>query len=330
MMKHNFFDIRNRSEMPFQIFIGGRGIGKTFSALTEISELAENEKFLFLRRQATEIEKLCTDIANPFKAINRVNNRNISVNFNAKLGLGIFSENEKNIGYCGALSTFYGLRGIDVEEVVTILFDEFIPEKLARPIKDEGLAFLNLYETVNRNRELLGKPPVKVYFLANSISLNNPILAELGVINVIHSMIMNGKNRYTDKNRGLYIEYITNSPISAEKEATALYKLSGTDSRFNEQALKNRFDDDTRQVKKVDLKQFKPLFVYGNCTLYQHKSEAMFHAVMRSVPAQYYFKEYETARLRLLFAPKYRMIIASNACTYDSYSTKIYLDNALL
>ena len=27
---------------------------------------------------------------------------------------------------------------------------------------------------------------------------------------------------------------------------------------------------------------------------------------MHSVPAQYYFKEYETARLRLLFAPKYR------------------------
>ena len=48
-------------------------------------------------------------------------------------------------------------------------------------MKNKFMLFFNLYETVNRNRELEGKEPVKVYMLSNSTSLDNEILAELSI-----------------------------------------------------------------------------------------------------------------------------------------------------
>ena len=66
-----------------------------------------------------------------------------------------------------ALSTFGNLRGVDFSDVDMIFFDEFVPQKNARPIKAEAEAFFNLYETVNRNRELDGRPPVRVLMLSN-------------------------------------------------------------------------------------------------------------------------------------------------------------------
>ena len=37
MSENFFFDIKGRSAMPFQVYIGGRGIGKSYSALRELA-----------------------------------------------------------------------------------------------------------------------------------------------------------------------------------------------------------------------------------------------------------------------------------------------------
>ena len=67
-----------------------------------------------------------------------------------------------------ALSVVANIRGIDFSDYDYILFDEFIPSDGERPIKREFEAFLNFYETVNRNRELEGKPAVKCFLIRAS------------------------------------------------------------------------------------------------------------------------------------------------------------------
>ena len=59
--KDFFFDITNRSKMPVQVYIGGRGIGKTYSALRFLSEFPADEKWIYMRRTDKEIEACGTD-----------------------------------------------------------------------------------------------------------------------------------------------------------------------------------------------------------------------------------------------------------------------------
>ena len=66
-----FFDIKGRSAMPFQVYIGGRGIGKSYSALRELAlNVPSDEKWIYMRRTGKEIEACSTEFGNPFKTIN--------------------------------------------------------------------------------------------------------------------------------------------------------------------------------------------------------------------------------------------------------------------
>lgn len=329
--KPTYFDVTGRSDMTVQFYIGARGIGKTYSALRLGAlglDRAKGEKFLYLRRMASEIERVCTDVGNPFKSINSKESCNIEIDYNARMSFGTFTDNGETVGYATALSTFYGLRGIDLSDVTLIIFDEFISEIQRKSIKDEGIVFLNMIETVNRNRELDGAAPVKVMCFANAISLDNEILLELGVVNVIYKMIESGKQRYTDKKRGLYIEYIV-SDISQAKESTALYRLAGKDSKFYDQAILNKFGNDFDLVKKCNIQEYKPAIVYGTATIYKHKTLSKYYVTNKPVPCSMTLRESDNGRLRILFGPRYRLLLASKLIFFDAYETKLYLDSAL-
>ena len=82
----NIYDYRSK-DYPFNIFIGGRGTGKTYSALTGFT--GDNPrvhiygKFLYMRRRQDDIE-VCADTdkgegANPFKSINTDFKHNIGI-----------------------------------------------------------------------------------------------------------------------------------------------------------------------------------------------------------------------------------------------------------
>ena len=51
-----------------------------------------------------------------------------------------------------ALSTFASVRSLSAEGYEVLFFDEIIPERHEHPIKEEGLAFANVLESLNRNR----------------------------------------------------------------------------------------------------------------------------------------------------------------------------------
>ena len=143
------------------VIIGGRGIGKTYSALDYVMKL--QVPFIYMRNTDVQIKECVTAFGNPFKRWNTDHGRNVYFKSEKSHSL-IYEETEEAvtlpIGYAVPLSTFENLRGVDLSDVKIVLFDEFIERR--RLSFNQFESFQNFYETVNRNRELLGEDPLQV------------------------------------------------------------------------------------------------------------------------------------------------------------------------
>lgn len=331
-MNKMYTDPVGRSDMPIQVFIGIRGVGKTYPLLWH-SIYDKDKKWLLMRRTSEEMKTLCNDFANPYKSIMVNEGIEIKASYINKYNVGFFDlmegdEKVRNVSTGVALSTFSKMRGLDFSDITDLIFDEFIPEKHVNKIREEGEAFLHAYETINRNRELEGRPPLRVYLLANAINLNNDILLKLGCVTVIAKMMQEGKKRYTDKKRGVYVELLSNDLFVAEKSRTTLYQLAG-DSNFTAQSLKNQFTgDDMRLIKKdVPINEYNPIFVLEDYVVYQHKATGDMH--IRKSKASSKLQRYVLQDKDVLywrFAPKYRMACLTKTISYDDYTTKLIFD----
>ena len=330
MSENFYFDIKGRSAMPFQVYIGGRGIGKSYSALRELAlDMPEDEKWIYMRRTGKEIEACATEFGNPFKTINKDFGTAIVPMSGGKGAAEYFYNNldEDNPILCGygvALSTFAGLRSMDLSDVTLVVFDEFIPERQVKRIKAEGDALLNFYETVNRNRELQGRPPLKLILLANAIDLANPILETLGIITEIENMISHGEHRRTIPQRGLYIERVGKVGVTNAKQHTALYQLANAD--FTNDTLNADFlsADLTTIKRNVNLKEYKPVFRFSDYVVF--RSSKAFHIQKSDITVAKNFPESAGVKVRTFFAPTYRVARAYGNITFESYTTQVFFD----
>ena len=273
---------------PFIFCVGGRGTGKTYGALKYVYNT--HRPFLYIRRTKTQFELTSKTETNPFKALEMddaippVITKSIAKDLTG-LYIGEINDDDKFVpigepfGYMSALSTFSNLRGMSFEEIEYILFDEFIPEPHEKLIRNEAQAFLNLVETVNRNRELKGRPAVKVICLANANDIANPLYVELDIVKKSEQMMSNHKTLSIDERRGLCMIHLFASPISERKKHTALYKLTTTKSSdFNNMALDNRFyKDESALIRSCNLNEYTPIVTVSNITIYQHKSRREFY-----------------------------------------------------
>jgi hypothetical protein len=273
--------------------VGPRGTGKSYGILQWI--LKNDLKFILLRRTQTEADAIGTALTNPFKAIMRdfpaldVQISSVRKNVSA-FSVRMDSEGEyKQSGYLCSLSTFATIKGMDLSDVDVIFYDEFIPERHQRPIKDEYTALMNVYESVNRNRELQGRKPCKLICAANSTDIANPIFIGLEIVDRIARQMQKGIEVYRDPERRLAIYMFMHSPISGEKAQTALYRLTAG-SDFQNMAIRNMFDIDQRYIKSLPLKEYKPVCRFGELVIYQHKSRSEYYArcgAAGTVPAVY-------------------------------------------
>lgn len=324
-----FYDIRKdcKSDMPFKIIIGPRGCGKTYSVLDYMQEVSsESSKFIYMRRDGTEIDSCASDYGNPFKSLNMDKGYSISPFQISKFnGFGIGNDiTAECIGYGVALSTFASMRSQDFSDVDRIFFEEFIPEKHKRKIKGEGQALLNVYETINRNRELKGEKPVEMIMCANGIDLANPILLELGATSLIAKMLANKQRRLTVPEKQLYIEIIPRTKVSDAKEQTALYKLANKD--FIVDALDTTFRGaDLQFVRKgVNLRSYKTEFSYGNYVVFSNKEH--FYIAESKVPCKIAIPERELQRFKAVFGPRYRILRGMGNIYFDDYVTLTLFD----
>lgn len=272
-----------RLRYPLIFIVGGRGTGKTYGML---KHAVENKiKFLFLRRTATQYDIISKKEMNPFKKLNIDNGWNITTAPISKQLGGFYHCEEVDgkikidgdaIGYMSALSTFSNLRGFSAEDVELIIFDEFIPEPHERLIKSEYKVFLNMYETVNRNRELEGREPCKLVALANSNTIGNPIFLGMRVVNKVEQLNHSKENLYKDDERGFAIISMKDSPISKRKNDTVLYKFAH-DKDFESMALDNEFDMKYGLIKSQNLIEFRPVVNVGEICIYEKKDGSSFY-----------------------------------------------------
>lgn len=266
--------------LTFNIIVGGRGTGKTFGFLQEL-RLDNPRPFLLMRRTQVQADLISNPKFSPLLALDRVRGcHTLTKKINKYIG-GIY-EAEVNkdgtmeaygppLGYTAALSSIHNVRGYSAD-VDDIIFDEFNPEKGERQtISDEFNSFRNAYETLNRNRELEGRDPIKVWMLSNSNTLGNPYFIGLRIVEQVDKMIRKGQEVWRDPERGLMVINLAASPISEKKAATALYRLTGPDE-FTGMALGNEFSQEARsRTGSVPLRELIPLVQIGELQIYRHK-----------------------------------------------------------
>ena len=272
-------------EAPFVFCYGGRGTGKTYGTLGYCRK--EEKQFMLMRRTAVQVDMLKRDDLQPFKILNKDNGWSIQ-SFPINQYLSAFYESELNdkgkliptgdrYGLLAALSTFSNLRGIDAQDIEILVLDEFIPEENERPIKGEANAVFNAYETINRNRELSGRKPLKLICLANSNRIDNPIFMELKLVTLAQKLRASGREYYYDPKRKILLVDLFKSKISEEKAETALYQLTrGTE--FYDMAIKNRFtNEQPSRVGSRNIKEYKAVVSVGEITIYKHKSKREYY-----------------------------------------------------
>ena len=275
-----------KTKVPFIFVIGGRGTGKTYGALKYVIE--SGTKFCLMRRTQSQLETIAKPETNPFKSVIRDLDLPWSCDPQAA-GKSIWAyrktwmEDGKPVldpepmGYAIALSTVSNLRGFDMTDVSLLIYDEFIPERHERAIKGESDAFLNCYETINRNREIQGKPPLQVLCLANSNDFASPLMIGRGLVSTVEKRINQGKESYVNPQKGIGLFLLNDSPISKEKSMTSLYKLT-VGTAFSEMAISNAFDganDD--DIDPQDLRNYNPLVGVGELCVYKHKSYSSYY-----------------------------------------------------
>lgn len=317
-----YFDIADRADKfrPVNIIIGGRGIGKSYSTLDYI--IKEDKPFLYLRNTDIQMLESAGEFGNPFKRLNLDKGYKYKLLRSAKHY--IIKDGETVKGFGAALSTFANLRGVDLSDIKYVIFDEFI--ELKRLSFDQFRAFVGLYETINRNRELQGDKPLICFLLSNSQKIDNDILAGFGLIEKIMQMMKsNQENYYSDE---IWLS-LPKSEISEAKRQTAIYKMTEKTDIYKE-ALNNTFAyDNFENIKKEKLNEYNPLCGYENIYIYRHKTTGRIFVSEKPHNKHLYSGKDE----RMLFMRSYGLALLQhkqhNNIIYDTYSARRGFENII-
>ena len=313
---------------PFNFLVGGRGTGKTYTSLKVARE--EGLMFMLMRRTQSQSDLISKPEFSVFKPLNHDLNISVEVERISKYNSAFYEELEegkKIIGYTCALSTISNMRGFDASDIQLLIYDEFIPEKHERLLKNEADALWNAYETMNRNREMKGNAAMQMLCLANANDIANPVFESLNLIRIADKMQKGNSERWTDDKRGIQLIMLHRSPISRQKIKTALYNLTeGT--QFSEMALDNSFNIDRHHIKPQPLNEFLPICSIGELNIYRHKSDNRLYAsthVSGVFNRKYRVTESDKLYYRRMFRSHWDLYISNRIDFEDILSEQIFL-----
>ena len=323
--KPKFYDCTEviENNFTFCFLIGGRGIGKTYSALRYTKE--NTVKTMYLRNKDTEIKFACSPDGNPFKKLNKDKGWKVKIPRVGNTLKSIIDEESKEcLGYVAPVCTFGNIAGADFSDVDLCIYDEFIPKKTDRILGNLGELFSAAYETMNRNRELLGENAIKTVFLTNSNSLASDVLIYFGLVPIIEQMISKNETVYTDSEKSIYVELIE-SEISEQKKQTALYKaIAGT--AYADMALNNEFAFDSfYNVKKRPIKEYYPICAIDGIYIYRHKSNGTYYACRSRADCP----TFTSADSLALFYRSYGLDIREQCISGNMYFAEFLIKNTL-
>ena len=266
----------------FYSVTGARGVGKTYGLFKWCLE--QGKKFIYLRRLKSQLDQCARTDGNPFKKINTDTGRNIQPK--SAGGNILFRDGENLVAVGVALSTVANVRGIDFSDYDVIVFDEAIASEGERPIPKEFNAFLNFYETVNRNRELSGDKPVQAVLLGNANRLTNPYFSGWGFMKTALKMINGGQMVWRSRDGTRIMILLLDSPISKRKAETGLYKNASKD--FVTMALDNAFRTDGTNIRSMPLIEYTHIVSVGEIGIYRHKTERKYYVSFTTKDQPFY------------------------------------------
>lgn len=315
-----YVDLRNLLfnklvDFPFIFMVGARGIGKTYASID--LTYTDNVPSIFMRRTQTQCDAISTNELFQGSEYCMKNDIIYDIQPLTKNLYGVyFNESEYALMVQTALSTIANIRGFNMLDRKILWYDEFLPEKHARAMRYEGQALLNAYESINRNREFQGAPPLKLVAMSNSDRLDNPLFADFNLITACDKQFEKGHIYYADKSRGVCVINFVNSPVSEKKKNTALYKFSkGMD--FQDMALENKFMDEKSKQKSINLKKLEPIMNLGELTIYRTKDTKEFYV------STHYMKT------GLVFTNTEKSLLAWRKCDYCRGMYYMYLHDDL-
>ena len=214
----------------FNLIFGNRGAGKTYGAIKRAVQnfKKDGSEFIYLRRYKSEFE----DITAFFSAL--VKNEEFPEDKFEVKGKKFYI-NDKLFGYAVALSTATKKKSVSYPKVSLIIFDEFIIEKsVLHYLRNEVKIFLDFYITVSRYER-----DVKVFFLANAITMQNPYCLHFNLY------LPHGKNIM--KRNDVLLEMVENPEFTEHVKQTRVGKmLLENDPDYSSYAIENKFMLDNR------------------------------------------------------------------------------------
>lgn len=270
----HIYEVGVKNNINFYIIIGKRQVGKTYGTLKFMIE--NNNPFIFLRTNQRELDTVIGGFDSPFDKIEEYAGL-IKFKKEGEYSSGIYllddtGENATNIGKAAAITTFGHIRGINGDRFTDVVYDEFIPEEHMNRLKAAGSALLNLHDSVNGNRELEGRPCLRVWLLANSNDLCNSVLESLNLVKIIEKMTIRGEEYKIDKKRGYMVLLPDSSVIVSQRAKGGLYKMIGTDNDYARMSLGNEFSkNDFSDVKSMPLMEYNPFITVGRISIHMHK-----------------------------------------------------------
>lgn len=316
---------------PFNFLIGGRGTGKTYTTLKTATE--DEQLFMFMRRTQAQADLISKPEFSVFKPLNEDLKWDVMVKSISKYNSMFYTvsgDDEKTLhplGYTCALSTLSNMRGFDASDIQLLIYDEFIPEKHERLLKNEADALFNAYETMNRNRELKGIAPIQMVCLANANDITNPVFESLKLIRIADKMQKGNADRWTDDKRGIQLIMLHRSPISKKKSNTVLYNLTDG-STFSNMAISNDFNVDRQHVKPRPLAEYLPVCSIGELCIYRHKSNNRLYASTHMSGVfnrRYTLSDADRLHYQRIYRTQWDMYISNHIDFEDILSEKLFL-----
>ena len=192
-MKYYSLNKINKKDATYNVIFGERSNGKTYATLKQVLEnyFSDGSQFAYIRRWSVDVQpKRMNNLFNAiiedgylenlsggkFTAIFYRTGRFYLCTYNDK-GKPIYNE-EDVIGYAFSLSENEHNKANSYPRVTTIIFDEFLTNKIYLP--DEFMLFMNTVSTIVRQRT-----NVKIYMLGNTVNKFCPYFKEMGLTNIL-------------------------------------------------------------------------------------------------------------------------------------------------
>lgn len=310
------------------VIIGKRQVGKTYGVIKFL--LKSDAYHIYMRRTAEELDTVLSDPdLNPYLKMEREGYQVGAVRLGKNYAVGdVDSEGKllKRRGIALPLSGLFKIRGFDADRYSDLILDEFVPEEIAIVREAEGSALVNALITINANRELEGRPPLRVWLLANSNRLNSPIMRELGLIPIIEKMMREKQEVYTDGE--MFVFRPESKVVSEKREETAVIRFlrkNNPQSRILKMAMNNEFPaDETAYVSPRSLQGYKPLTGIDSIYIYESGDNLLYICGNAHKKGKHYSADKQDVEAFRLKYPLMKLYYVNGRCRFDS-ATSLFL-----